>query len=505
MATAIPIWAKGLLAGILAVLAVVALSSVCLSRDCLCVSRQIDTIRVPYSRSSVLAVNPVTGLLFVAVEDAMEMAVYDTANLAAGPLVRVPTEGYHGALVVDEQANRVYVAQQFAHRVRVIDGQTFDYHDIEVPELVNAMGSLAVDPERRRLFVGRLDNFDVAVFDTSTEQPLFTMAEDCCPSKNSQIALDPATGMLWIVDNHPARVTVYQGDGQRVAAIPVGDSPVHLALDPQGRRAYVANHDSHNVSVIDMGPEGPTAFTAIDDIPLHDSPYRIAVDATAHRAYVSNMDADTVSILDLSARRLVKALRLDPQPLFVAQDPVTSRVYVNMEAGRVAVLQDCPVGARGTAAERRARFTPVVTPVWHSEDLTEARHSDVRCNRMFRVRTLCLPGSNFIESSLAQATVEASGAQVVDDGAAGQFCGTTPDSLEPDLLAAGYYYSVPVLDARAVEPTLWTFHSTTGTSTTLDLPANTVVSRASLPPITPWREALWYLSRCKTGLETCCE
>lgn len=492
---------KYLLVVLLAGVTFSAATAVCVARDCICVIRQVDTIEFPNSRAGLVAVNPTTGLLYVSVDDALEIAVFDTAHLDTGPLARVPTEGYHGGIAVDDRTNRIYVVQSFAQRVRVIDGVTHAYHDIEVPGLVNAMSAVAVDPERRRLYVARADNLDIAVFDTATEAFLGTIGQGCCPSGNIDLALDRVTGLLFVMNAKPGQVSVFQGGGRRVAEIPVGDGPADIALDPEARRTYVTKPDSLSVSVIDMAPESPTAFTVVGNIPMRNNPSAIAIDSGARRAYVTNTTIDTLSIIDLSAARHVQELRIGFQPQSIALDPVTAHAYASLSDGHVAVVQGCPAPRRAEEAARRSAPVAVAAPSVRPDATAEAeRRLFVRCNRMFRIRTQCAEGPDVHEAPLAQATIEASGARVLDGGSAGQFCGVPPDYHEADLVAAGFYYSVPVVEPGANTPTVWTFHSTTRTLGQHPVPADTVITRVTAPPATPWQEALWYLSRYQTGL-----
>ena len=57
-----------------------------------------------------------------------------------------------------------------------------------------------------------------------------------------------------------------------------------MGVDPTVHRAYVANSDSNNVTVIDT-----TTNTVVGTpIPVGTSPVGVGVDPTVHRAYVAN-------------------------------------------------------------------------------------------------------------------------------------------------------------------------------------------------------------------------
>jgi len=502
---------KYLAAALLTLLLFAGLTAVCIARDCTCVIRRVDGIDFSDTRVSRLAVNPTTGLLYVSADDDMEITVYDTARLEAGPLARVPTDGYHGGLAVDDRANKIYVVQSFARRVRVIDGATHTYHDLAVPGLINAMGSVAVDPRRQRLYVFRSDNLDIAVFDSATEAFVGAIGEGCCSSPGVYLAVNPVSGLLLAVESASKQVMAFDEGGRKVATIPVGDVPAGITIDVEAQRAYVANSDSRSVSVIDVAPERHTAFNVVDKIILLDHPTDLAVDPAARRVYSIDNLARKLSVIDLSGPsvgRHVKDLELGDDPGFIALDPVTSRGYVSLGAN-VAVVQGCPAPRRAEAAERHAAVaTAQAAAATAPPDPTAAarRRAFVRCNRMFRIRTNCITGPDVQESALARATIEASGARVADEGSAGQFCGVAPDNAEPYLAAAGLYYSVPVLAPGASTPAVWTFHSTTRTIGQATVPTGAALARVTEPPSDVWQEALWYLSRCQAGAaEACCE
>ncbi len=492
-----------LVSSLLAVLGFVLLTAVCRMRDCTCTPRVTDTISFRDTTTGPLAVNAVTGLLYAVEHSAFEIAVFDVDDLDHGPLFRVPTLGYQptGAVAVDEIANKVYAVQGFAQSVRVIDGKTHRYHDIEVPDVVNALSASAVDPERRRLYIARADNHDVAIFDTVSEKFLGALDDGCCPHTNIVLAVDVQTGMLYVLNSEPPRVTVFDPDRRKVAEVTVGDSPTFIALDPPARRAYVANGGSRFVSVIDVAPGHPRSFTVVDNIEMRESPSQIAIDSAAGRAYVSNGTASSLAIIDLARSRWVKDIEVGFQPSLMALDPVSSRLFVTADFSQVSVVQGCPAPRRPWQAVPARPPVAIATPPPLVEPTAVAeRRRFVRCNRMFRIRTNCTDGPEVHEARLATAAVEAAGARVVDGGAAGKICGVDPDDVEVDLAAAGFYYSVPVLEPGADAPVVWTFHSTSRTFAIKDPPTAPALTRVAAPPGPPWQEALWYLSRYKTGL-----
>ncbi|MCC7018630.1 MAG: YncE family protein [Ardenticatenales bacterium] len=479
----------------------------CWGGRCACTPRLVDTYFHPYSRSGVLAVNAQSRLLYSSADDAMAIAVLDADDAMGGPLFSVPTEGYLGGVALDETGNKVYVPQGFSKSVRVVDGNTHVHHDIMVPAATNAIGSLAVDPARRRLYVVRNDDLNVALFDTASERYLGSVASGCCTTPSMLIGVDRSTGVLLVLDTGDGTLSAFDANGDRIASLDVEGPPLRFTVDSDQHRAYIAVDQPQQVTVVDIDPASGTAFTVLAHIPLRDRPTDIALDPAAHIGYVANSGTNTLTLIDLAANRRILDLPIGHQPGYLAVDTATARVFVALANQGVAIVQGCPAarrrlsGLRGMFTRPTSRPSPrsIATPVDHSSPTEAAlRRAYVRGERMFVNRTQCLDGVTTYEAAEAVTAIATAGARVVDAGAAGQMCGVGTDFPQPDMAAAGYFFSVPVLEPGAEVPTVWTFESATRTLLTTDRPATLHVTRSLEAPTTPWRESLWWLSRCKT-------
>src|SRR5262249_24742837 len=74
-----------------------------------------------------------------------------------------------------------------------------------------------------------------------------------------------------------------------------------IAILPNGRRAYVANRGSGNVSVIDTDPASPTYNTVLKTIKVGDEPVDVCVSGVGPRVFVANSKSGTVSIIDANS------------------------------------------------------------------------------------------------------------------------------------------------------------------------------------------------------------
>lgn len=120
-----------------------------------------------------------------------------------------------------------------------------------------------------------------------------------------------------------------------VHRINVGIDPVSVVVRPDGKEAWVANHISDSVSVIDIDSESLTCFQVVATIQAFekkgratyfDEPVGIAF-AGNEKAYVALSAENEIAVVDVPTRQLVKRLEIvgqDPRAISVRGD----RLYV---------------------------------------------------------------------------------------------------------------------------------------------------------------------------------
>ena len=134
-----------------------------------------------------------------------------------------------------------------------------------------------------------------------------------------------------------------------VARIPVGIDPVSVAVRPDGREVWVANHVSDSISVIDTHARSRTyrhVVATIQDVDpatfatRFDEPVGIAFAGNA-KAYVALSPSNRVAIIDVATRSVTGHLEIraqDPRALAVRGD----RLYViPFESNNQSQLSGC--------------------------------------------------------------------------------------------------------------------------------------------------------------------
>ncbi len=102
-----------------------------------------------------------------------------------------------------------------------------------------------------------------------------------------------------------------------------GDSPLDLALSPDGGTLLVVNSGSNTVSVIDA-----VALFEKEKIPVGSSPRHVLLDRTGRRAYVFNALSDTISVLDVPRSMVAATISTEPGPVRGSLGRDGNRLYV---------------------------------------------------------------------------------------------------------------------------------------------------------------------------------
>jgi|694.fasta_scaffold01915_15 YVTN family beta-propeller protein len=140
-------------------------------------------------------------------------------------------------------------------------------------------------------------------------------------------------GELVLVVNTPSATLDVIDSGSRavVRRIQVGIDPVCVQVRPDGKEAWVANHVSDSVNVIDLDRSSATyleVIATIQEFDLEtrstrfDEPVGIAF-ASDKKAYVALSSENQIAVIDVASRRVTKRIAIpaqDPRSIVVERD-----------------------------------------------------------------------------------------------------------------------------------------------------------------------------------------
>jgi YVTN family beta-propeller protein len=199
-------------------------------------------VQSPDAEFAVYVVNPADGN--VPVFDTNSHLIYDV----------LPFRGPTG-LRISKDENLIYVSEGFG--LFVLDPQ----HEVVYSIPTNSQGRLVLSPNEQIVYL--------------TQEKLDVL-----------LVIDPA-----------ARVVT--------DTIRVGEVPVDIGITPDGKKLYVVNAFSRNISVVDTDTRQVTGTIEIGAIPGE-----IKVTRDGLRAYVTNLDRGVISVLDLVRDRVVGAIQV---------------------------------------------------------------------------------------------------------------------------------------------------------------------------------------------------
>jgi YVTN family beta-propeller protein len=282
------------------------------ARDQICPRRARLRLFLRIGRGAARAA-PLLGLILSLPGGAFAASIF-VASQEAGQLARIETGTRTVAATVDVQAGpaalatdahgRIYLSHPDHGAITVVEGGTnrvlrrLPYHGQPF--------GIAADPDGRFVYVGDWKAGQVARLNAETGAVDGTVTVGKDPA-NLVLGRD---GRIWVADRESHQVSVIDsGRMQRIATIPVGEGPFALALSPAQERLYVANVRSNDLSIIDTA-----ALKVLATVPVGAMPYGVATSTDGSRILVTNQHAGTVSVIDAADLRLADTIKVGRYP-----------------------------------------------------------------------------------------------------------------------------------------------------------------------------------------------
>lgn len=270
-----------------------------------------ERITVGYSAAQV-AVNPRTNRIYVADEGARELTVVDggshdiVAHIPTEVGVVNPPGGMASKLDVSVAQNRIYlsrtvkdlVTNDVTSFVDIYDGET----NSALPSITVASGSssvfpyASVDDTRSHLYVsGQSDTsgFFVNVYNLDDNSLIKTLVN---VTYTRESLVSPVSGLLYLAGGNYSPVAIVDPSTDfNLSSVPAGDIPGQMAVNVKSNRIFVIDRLGHDITVIN----GDTSSleTAIKN-PEPEAFYTsVAVDDVTNTVYASGYSSGTLGVV----------------------------------------------------------------------------------------------------------------------------------------------------------------------------------------------------------------
>ncbi|QRP45437.1 YncE family protein [Amycolatopsis sp. FDAARGOS 1241] len=277
-----------------------------------------------------VAVNPVTGLVYVTDSNSGTVAVLDPN--AGRVITLIPVGGKPSDVAVDSAANRVYVANPPGGTVIALDA--LSHQAVSVVGAGAGASSVAVDPAANKVYAVSGSTGTFAILDTLS---LTTQRIVAAPKSGlAGIALDTGRRLAYCTSPTTDSLEIFDLDaGKFTGSTGVGASPTGVAVHQASGTVFVANSAIHHMSIVD-----PVSRTQSKTVLLRSEASAIAVNQATETVY-TNGGQNGLSRVDGKAGVLNGELSLGVNPGDLAVDQRTRAVYVTDPLhGTVSVVRN---------------------------------------------------------------------------------------------------------------------------------------------------------------------
>ncbi len=261
--------------------------------------------------------------------------------------------GQPKSIDINPQTNRIYVTNLFAGTLAVIDGAAGKVIAL-TPTNRSHIEDVAVNTVTSRLYVtgtatnnyvsdSTLSN-EVTVIDGATSTRIAAIPVGNQPG---HLAVNAATNRIYVANVADATVSVIDGTSNAVVAtVPVGREPRQLRVNARTNRVYALSTLDNSVTVIDGASNA-----AVAAVPVGGGARFMVVDAEFERLYVANNADATLTIIDTMRDAVVDTVAVGGGPTAIALQPSIDRLYVvNSTANSVSILDRYSRANLGTIA-----------------------------------------------------------------------------------------------------------------------------------------------------------
>lgn len=279
-----------------------------------------------------LTANPIRNEIYVvntgAATQSGSVSVIDAESNVVTATIPVHRQPYF--ISVDPEGRRGYVANSGSNTVSVLD---LEHHrEIYVAGTGEQPGLARIAPDSRTLVVTNRTSGSVSIFSVAPYKPsppygqVLTLraAIPGCPGATDAIILPDsskafvacsgghqimAINLAAAADSWAARQDPSLTTDHLLTFLDVGQTPVHLALKPDGGEVFVSNFASDSISEVSTWTNEVSGTYTIGNKPVH-----AVVSADNTSLWVSNFGADSVSLYSIDDGKLVASIHTGSAP-----------------------------------------------------------------------------------------------------------------------------------------------------------------------------------------------
>lgn len=304
----------------------------------------------PVGRSPVNALveSPTSGFSTVVTADrdsdtvtSYTLSTLSTSTTASAPNITGLPSGARPTSLVNANGT-VYVTESGRNVIAVLGGSPFSI-SAEVPVGANPV-NVTVLPNGKKIYVANQGDNSVTVIDASDNSVVTTVFD---PNASSPIFAVPSADSthVFVVNQASSNVTVIDATSDSVVAtlsLPAGSLPNRATVDRQNQRVVITNPGTVSaagavtaagtVSVINADPTSPL-FLSVTNIPVGINPRSATALADGTRIYVANTNSHSITVINSLSLTASKTISL-----ITSADPIPSPISISSDAESQKVL-----------------------------------------------------------------------------------------------------------------------------------------------------------------------
>ena len=231
---------------------------------------------------------------------------------------------------------------------------------VPLGEVSGRIDHMAVDLQRKRLFVAELENNSLGIVDLAGHKLLRTINGF---KKPQGVGYVPANDTLYVANRGDGSLRMFEGQDYVAAGqIDLGDDADNVRVDTAGNRVFVS-HRGNMVTGIDS-----VARRKISDVMLNGNVESFQLDPASRRMFVNLSDQPAIAVVDRDSAQLTAtwklagagdnyAMTLDPDAkrVLVAFRQPAKLGAISMTDGSVAALVEACADADDMFLDRKRR------------------------------------------------------------------------------------------------------------------------------------------------------